>query len=160
MTIATGIDKINENSEYSKSSEKERANGVGGLYAGQLPAINEKIYDLLDVVAESPHKIFELSDIVEEPNPHAEVVPYEITLSDPGAHESLFKMDELSQEPAGIRSEEKPEEHPQSISEDVIEKIIVKTVERIARAMIPGIAERIIREEIEQLKKELEEEVP
>lgn len=50
---------------------------------------------------------------------------------------------------AGIRADE----HREMIDET--SRIIAATVERVAREMIPAIAERVIREEIEKLKKDL-----
>ena len=39
------------------------------------------------------------------------------------------------------------------VSGDEIRKIVAETAERVAKELVPGIAERVIREEIEKLKK-------
>jgi uncharacterized protein YmfQ (DUF2313 family) len=47
---------------------------------------------------------------------------------------------------------------PEGASKDEVLKTVSETAERVAREMFPDIAERIIREEIEKLKKKLLEE--
>jgi len=51
--------------------------------------------------------------------------------------------------------EEHIEEQPESgeVPEDIINEKVAEAVERIAREMFPSIAERVIREEIEKLKR-------
>ncbi len=46
-----------------------------------------------------------------------------------------------------------PAARPQPISEAELRQIITEAVERIARDVVPEVADRIIREEIEKLKK-------
>lgn len=44
-------------------------------------------------------------------------------------------------------------EEDRRISEDQARQIVIETAERVVREMFPAIAERVIREEIEKLKK-------
>ena len=79
-------------------------------------------------------KIYDLLDVVEEKNETA-----------PGDYKIYDLVDVV---------EEKIEAVPLADNlEDEIAGIVTKIAERIAREMFPSIAEKIIREEIEQLKK-------
>lgn len=150
---------MSENSGCPESS-RERGIPITGDRpdGGHLPAMTDKIYDLLDVVDELPGKIYELTDIVEEPNPLPEEGSHEVMVIDGRGYKNAAQPEKINHDLDSI-AEGELKELPQLLPDDEMMKKMVETVERIARVMIPDIAERLIREEIEKLKKESEEEV-
>jgi hypothetical protein len=100
------------------------------MIEGRVLKPQDKIHDLLDVEEDSPRF-------------PAEVVPG----GKPGPDEKIYDLvDVVEKRPkmalvdAGLRDE--------------IMKRASEIAERVAREIIPGVAERVIREEIEKLKKD------
>lgn len=140
----------------------ENAGGAGSRESAareRLPGIRDKIYDLLDVVDESPENIHELTDVVEGPDFLQKEAVHEVGVADGRDNERKLHPVEKIHDLVDIVEEPFSEEQPGDLLDDEMRKKIMETVERIAREMIPGIAERVIREEIEKLKQETEEEV-
>jgi hypothetical protein len=150
-----------ENSGAPESSEESGRPVIKENPANlHMPGLNDKIYDLMDIVDEPQGKIYELVDVIEESDL---LLPKESPQEVLTIKGRVYKKE---QEPEveihdliDIVEEESISGVPKIISEEELRKIIVETVEKMAREMIPEIAERIIREEIEKLKQEAEEDI-
>ena len=92
---------------------------------------------------EKHDRIFDLVDIVEEGNAFRPREEQEIIVIDGRAYERIRKPDEVVFDLNDVVHDECHDEVVRKISE---------IAERIAREIIPGIAEKVIREEIEKLK--------
>jgi len=141
------------------SNEKGKSIISKSAAKGPLPGATDKVYDLIDIVHEFPDKIHELSDTVEELEPLRKEEPQELLIIDGRGYKEGRQPEEKIHDLVDITEEKRTPDQPQVLPEDVMRKAIVETVERMTREMIPGIAERIIREEIEKLKREAEEEI-
>ncbi len=140
------------------SDPSEGLGSKGGDPGRRLPGAQEKIYDLLDIVEEFPEKIHELTDVEKSdslPTEEPEVRPAVEGRGDEAEAQRAEKIRDLVNraEVEGVT------EQPSIPAEDEMRKKMVETVERMAREMIPGIVERMVREEIQKLKQEAEEEV-
>jgi hypothetical protein len=114
--------------------------GESVLIDGRLLKPNDMIHDLIDIVYDqSDHETKKEPEIIViDGRVYERVVKYEDRVHD------LVDVVEM-----GHRS------FPQDLKpeDDEILKRVSEVTEKIAREMIPGIAERVIREEIEKLKK-------
>jgi hypothetical protein len=114
--------------------------GESVLIDGRLLKPNDMIHDLFDIVYDqSDHEAKKEPEIIViDGRVYERVVKYEDRVHD------LVDVVEM-----GHRS------FPQDLKpeDDEILKRVSEVTEKIAREMIPGIAERVIREEIEKLKK-------
>jgi len=151
MSGNSGFPESNE--ERGKSITSESTAG------GHLPATSDKVYDLLDIVDELPDKVYEMTDIVEDPDSLPKEVPHEVLIIDGRGYKKASQSEKKIYDLFDIVEEKLLAEQPKVLPEDEMMKKIVETVERMAREMIPEITERVVREEIEKLKKEAEEEV-
>jgi len=130
-----------------------------GTARGHLPGANEKVYDLMDIIGELPRKIHDLTDIVEEPEILRDKEPQEVLVIDGRGYAKDSHPEEKIHDLVHLVEEKPIPEQPQGLSPEEMRRIIVETVERMACEMLPDIAERVIREEIEKLKRETEEEI-
>jgi len=151
---------MSQNSGFPESSEERgKIHNSESTAGGHLPVTSDKVYDLLDIVDELPDNIYELTDIVEEPDPLPKEGPHEVLIIDGRGYKKASQAGKKIYDLFDIVEEKLLGEQPKVFPEDEMMKKIVETVERMAREMIPEITERVVREEIEKLKKEAEEEV-
>ncbi|OPY91323.1 MAG: hypothetical protein A4E72_00166 [Syntrophus sp. PtaU1.Bin208] len=150
---------MSENSdapEFSKSGEFIINKGVMKQH---LLGPDDKVYDLVDIVDESPKRIHDLTDVVEEPDILRNKEPHEVLVVDGRGYEKEQQPEDKIHNLVDVVEEKPIQEQPQGLPQEEMRRILVETVEKMAREMIPGIAERVIREEIEKLKQEAEEEI-
>jgi hypothetical protein len=96
--------------------------------SGRMPGSGEKVFDLVDVIRE---------DDMDEGK----------IVASPGAGDRIYDlMDVVEDRESSIKIGE---------FNDVMIKRISQIAEKVAREVIPDIAERVIREEIEKLKKDV-----
>lgn len=100
---------------------------------------DDRIYDLIDIVAENA-----------ESDPRKD---REIIVIDGRVYERMSDQDGKVYDPADIVEKGSGEPLYGSGIDEEITKRVVEITEKIAREMVPEIAERVIREEIEKLKK-------
>lgn len=131
----------------------------GSNAGGNLPGNHDQVYDLIDIVYESPDKIYELTDVVEEPGSLLKEGSPEVLIVDGRSYQREPQSGEKIHDLVVTAEEEQLAVQPGDLLDDETRKKIMEAVERMCREMIPGIAEKIIREEIEKLKQETEEEV-
>lgn len=114
---------------FEKSGDRQ--NGVSGTEktAEHLPTSGNKIYDLIDVVS------IEVSSEAAEGIDNARVLP---------GKKIHDLVDEVKDDYLMVSSDRG--------LEAVVMKKVYEITERITRELVPDIAERIIREEIEKLK--------
>jgi len=99
--------------------------------------------------------IHDLVDLVEEQSPETMDQQEVIVIDGRGydrvlrSEEKIYNLHDVFEEGPGLRSTTMDEE---------VRKMALDMAEKIARELVPGIAERVIREEIEKLKKDLDEE--
>jgi len=94
----------------------------------------EKIYDLEDVMEEGPAFKKEIKQ---------GVIPIDGRLYErPSSPENIYDLTEVIEE-------------PKENMEAMISRIAEEVAEKIAREVIPVVAERVIREEIEKLKRDV-----
>ncbi|OPY07970.1 MAG: hypothetical protein A4E66_01939 [Syntrophus sp. PtaB.Bin001] len=148
-----------ENSGVPESSEGGHSMINENTAKGHLPEINDKIYDLMEIVDEPHGRIYDLVDAIEESEPLPKEKPQEVLVIDGRAYKKEKQSDVKIHDLVDIVGEESTSGQPKIISEDEMKKTIVEVVEKMAREMIPDIVERIIREEIEKLKQETEEDI-
>jgi hypothetical protein len=141
--------------EFSKKGESIINTGTA---KGHLPGANDKIYDLLEIVGELPKRIHDLTDIVEEPKILQSEEPQEVLVIDGRGYKEGLHPEEKIHDLVDLVEEKQISEQPQGLPQEELRRIVVETVERMVREMLPGIADRVIREEIEKLKQEAEEE--
>jgi len=96
---------------------------------GKMPGTGEKVFDLVDVIHEDE---VDEGQIVAAPGADARI--YDLTDVVEEDKDSSIKIGEFN---------------------DVMIKRISQVAEKVAREVIPDIAERVIRDEIEKLKKDL-----
>jgi hypothetical protein len=96
---------------------------------GRIPKAGERVFDLVDVIQD---------DEVDE----GQIV------ASPDAGDKIYDLVDVVEE---------DKESSIKISEfnDVMIKRISQIAEKVAREIVPGIAERVIREEIDKMKKDL-----
>ncbi len=111
---------------------------------GQSGRMKNKTDILIDGKPLGQHdKIFDLVDIVEEGKAFGHGEEQEIIVIDGRAYERIRKPGEVVFDLNDVVRE--------GCHDEVVKKIS-EIAERVAREMIPGIAEKVIREEIEKLK--------
>ncbi len=141
------------------SDRSEGLASEGGEPGRRLPGAQEKIYDLLDIVEEFSEKIHELTEVFEKSASFPAEEPQVKPAVEGRGNEEERQRAEKIYDLADRAEAEGGMEPPSIIAEDEMRKKMVETVERMAREMIPGIVERMVREEIQKLKQEAEEEV-
>jgi hypothetical protein len=157
MPGSKGMSEDSEAPEFS-NERGESATDKGSTGINQ-PGARDKVYDLVDIVDDLPVRIHDLTDIVEEPEPRRSEEPQEVLVIDGRGYEKEPQPEEKIHDLVHLVEENPLPVQPQGLSPEEMRKIIVETVERMAREMLPDIAERVIREEIEKLKREAQEEI-
>ncbi|SEM28421.1 hypothetical protein SAMN04489760_10943 [Syntrophus gentianae] len=150
---------MSEDSDAPEFRKSEEFIIKKGIMKQPLPGPKDKVYELVDIVDESPKKIHDLTDIVEEPDILRNKEPHEVLVIDGRGYEKESRPEDKIHDLVDVVEEKPVPEQPQGLPQEEMRKILVETVEKMAREMIPGIAERVIREEIEKLKQEAEEEI-
>lgn len=138
------------------SGGREHSLGSETAAKRTLPGDSDEIYDLLDIVEESPDKIHELIDIIEEPKPLLKEEPQGTLVINGRGYQEVLPQERNTPDLLDIAVEKPLAKQPMVLLEDELKREILATVERMTREMFPDIAERIIREEIEKLKEEPE----
>ncbi len=98
-------------------------------------------------------QVYDLVDVVEEGTP-GDKGEQEIIVIDGRIYERVLKPEDKIYDLNEVLEEGKTNNFRRGASVDEIRKIAAEMAEKIAREVIPGIAERVIREEIEKLKSE------
>ena len=97
-------------------------------------------------------KIYDLVDVIEDGAPEVRA-EQEIIVIDGRVYERVLKPEDRIYDLNDVLEEgERKNFSPGAAVDDEIRAIAAEMAERIARELVPGIAERIIREEIEKLK--------
>ena len=115
--------------------EKDRDRGM--RTEDQLVKPTDKIYDLVDVIED------------EAPEVRAE---REIIVIDGRVYERVLNPEDRIYDLNDVLEEGERKNFRTDAMDDEIRAIAAVMAERIAREVVPGIAERVIREEIEKLK--------
>ncbi len=113
--------------------------GEDVIVDGRLLKPDEKIHDLVDIV----HDDFENNSKKDR----------EIIVIDGRVYERVSGQDEKVYDLGDVVEKGAGDTLSDPGFNDKIEKRIVEVAERIARELVPGIAEKVIREEIEKLRK-------
>ncbi|WP_408998949.1 hypothetical protein ACJ77P_03025 [Syntrophus buswellii] len=129
-----------------------------GTMKQHLPGPGDRIYDLNEIVEDSRTKIYDLNDVVEEPDILRNREPHEVLVIDGRGYEKEPPPADIIHDLVDAIEEKPILDQPHGLSQEEVGRLITETVEKMAREMIPVIAERVIREEIEKLKQDSEEE--
>ena len=98
--------------------------------------------------------IHELVDIADDQTDREANKDREIIVIDGRVYERVVKQEDTVYDLVDIAERDsRGSLHDVKLDNDEIIKRVTEVTERIAREMVPGIAERVIREEIEKLKK-------
>jgi hypothetical protein len=151
--------------------------------ASATPAAEDDVIDLTDILEEGASEtVIEISSKMEDLDSLdlksllAEEAEAEETRSpeppepapkpkDESLEDLLFSLKEEPGEPAApaVSEEEVRQQAQASLSEDrileIVREVVRETVEKICRELFPEVASRVVNQEIEALKKSLEEEI-
>jgi len=141
--------------EFSRSGEFTMNKGTMKQH---LPGPGDRIYDLNEIVDDARTKIYDLTDVVEEPDVLRNREPHEVLVIDGRGYETEPPPADIIHDLVDAIEEKPTPEQPHGLSQEEVKRLISETVEKMAREMIPAIVERVIREEIEKLKQDSEEE--
>jgi hypothetical protein len=97
-------------------------------------------------------RIYDLVDVVEEDLPPEVKGDQEIIVIDGRIYERIFRPEDRIYDLVDVVEEGRETSFRKGALGEEIRKIAAEMAEKIAREVIPGIAERVIREEIEKLK--------
>jgi len=97
-------------------------------------------------------RIYDLVDVVEEDLPPEVKGDQEIIVIDGRIYERIFRPEDRIYDLVDVVEEGRETSFRKGELGEEIRKIAAEMAEKIAREIIPGIAERVIREEIEKLK--------
>lgn len=101
-------------------------------------------------------RIYDLLDLVEDELPEARN-PQEVIVIDGRGYDRVLRPGEKIYELQDVLEEGPGPGFPGEAMEEEMRKIALAMAEKIAREIIPEIAERVIREEIEKLKTEYDQ---
>ncbi len=96
-------------------------------------------------------QIYDLIDVVETASPVVEL-EQEVIIIDGRGYDRVLKPEDKVYDLSDVVEEGKNTYFHERIMDEEVRKIVLETAEKIARELIPDIAERVIKEEIEKLK--------